>query len=121
MSEPSAPRTRPDSASAAASTSRPRYRRPVGPKLQILLSVILGAFALMAVNSAYLVSVTIARVPENLFYITMFLVHLVLGVAIVVPVIVFGIVHIRNTRNRPNRRAIRAGYALFVCASSIKR
>jgi tetratricopeptide (TPR) repeat protein len=49
----------------------------------------------------------------------MFLGHLVLGVAIVVPVIVFGIAHIRNTRNRPNRRAIRAGYALFGCAIAL--
>ncbi len=119
MSDPASPSSRLDQAAPRPASARPRYRRPVGPKLQVLLSVILGAFALMAVNSAYLVSVTIARVPENLFYLSMFLAHLVLGVAIVVPVIVFGIVHIRNTRNRPNRRAIRAGYALFVCAIAL--
>ncbi len=103
----------------AARPPRPRYRRPVGPRLKVLLAVVLGGFALLVVNSAYLLGVTVTGVPENQFYIWMFLIHLVLGIAIVVPVIVFGIVHIRNTRNRPNRRAIRAGYALFACAIAL--
>ena len=29
------------------------------------------------------------------------------------PVVIFGVLHIKNARNRPNRRAVRAGYALF--------
>src|SRR4029079_7987275 len=32
----------------------------------------------------------------------------------IIPLLVFGILHIRNAYNRPNRRAVRAGYALFV-------
>ena len=32
------------------------------------------------------------------------------------PVIVFGIAHICNADNRPNRRAVRVGYALFATA-----
>lgn len=96
---------------------RKRYVPAVGPKLKKLLAVVFALFALLVVNSVYLLSVTIAGVRfQNWFYLNMFLLHLVLGLAIVVPVIVFGVLHIRNARNRPNRRAIRAGYALFAAA-----
>lgn len=44
----------------------------------------------------------------------MFLIHLLLGLAIVAPVVLFGLFHIRNAYGRPNRRAVRAGLALFV-------
>ena len=39
-----------------------------------------------------------------------------LGLLIVVPVVAFGIAHIRNAYNRPNRRAVYVGYALFTAA-----
>src|SRR6185436_11641684 len=39
-----------------------------------------------------------------------------LGLLIVVPVIVFGIAHIRNAWSRPNRRAVRVGIGLFATA-----
>ena len=51
---------------------------------------------------------------QNWFYLNMFLVHLALGLLFVVPLVVFGIAHMRNAYNRPNRRAVRVGYALFV-------
>ncbi|MDJ0842194.1 MAG: multiheme c-type cytochrome [Acidobacteriota bacterium] len=91
--------------------------KAVGPYLRKLLWVIFGLFALLVVNSVYLVSITVAG-PEyqNWFYLNMFLLHLILGLLIVVPVIAFGIGHIRNTRNRKNRRAVRVGYALFSVA-----
>ena len=74
-------------------------------------------FALLVVNSVYLVSVTMAGVQfQNWFYLVMFLLHLVLGLALVLPVVLFGLFHFRNARHRPNRRAIRAGYALFTTA-----
>ena len=41
---------------------------------------------------------------------------LVLGLAAALPVVIFGMLHIRNARNRPNRRAVRAGYALFTAS-----
>jgi len=103
-----------------ASTTSPRrvkYVPVVGPRLRRLLAAIFALFAVLSVNSVYLVSVTVAGVEyQNWFYLIMFLVHLVLGLIIVVPVIVFGLVHMRNARNRPNKRAIRAGYALFATA-----
>ncbi|MCP3902623.1 MAG: hypothetical protein GY715_03220 [Planctomycetes bacterium] len=96
---------------------RVKYVPVVGPRLRRLLAVIFALFAVLAVNSVYLVSVTVAGAQyQNWFYLIMFLVHLVLGLIIVLPVIVFGLVHMRNARNRPNKRAIRAGYGLFATA-----
>ena len=96
---------------------RKKYVPVVGPRLKKLLGVVFLLFALLMVNSIYLVTITAAGEEfQNYFYQWMFLVHLVLGLAIVVPVVVFGAIHIRNARDRPNRRAIRAGYALFSLA-----
>lgn len=104
-----------------APPSQPRrttYVRAVGPRLRVLLYVVLGLFALLAANSAYLSSITFLSWAkglsyENYFYQYMFLGHLVLGLIIVLPVIIFGIFHLKNSRNRPNKRAVRVGYALF--------
>src|SRR5688500_11168241 len=100
---------------------RRRYVPAVGPRLARLLFVVFGLFALLAVNSVYLVAVRLLegateKVYQNWFYLLMFLFHLVFGLLLVVPVIVFGILHIKNAWNRPNRRAVRVGVGLFVTA-----
>ena len=100
---------------------RKQYVPAVGPRLRKLLFVVFGLFALLAVNSSYLVGITVleswtGRVYQNWFYLSMFLLHLVLGLAIVLPVIAFGAAHIRNTYHRRNRRAVRVGLALFATA-----
>ena len=105
-----------------AEPPRPRrYLPAVSPRLRRLLFVVLGLFALLAVNSVYLLGVRALeavseRTYQNWFYLVMFLGHLVLGALIVLPVIVFGLVHMRNTYQRRNRRAVRVGYALFATA-----
>jgi len=98
-----------------------RYRKAIGPRLAKLFGVVQLLFALIAVNSAYLVGVSLLewstqRVYQNWFYLNMFLAHLVLGALIIVPAIAFGIAHIRNVHNRPNRRAVAVGYVLFAAA-----
>ncbi len=94
-----------------------KYVPVVGPRLKRLLGLVFFLFALLVVNSVYLLSITVAGAQyQNWFYLNMFLLHLILGLGIIVPVIVFGAAHIRNARNRPNKRAIRVGYALFVIA-----
>lgn len=107
--------------STPAKPSKPkkkRYVKAVGPRLKRLLSVVMGLFAITMINAAYLTSITIAGVEyQNWFYLNMVLLHLILGLLLVVPVIVFGIIHWRNTWNRPNRRAIRVGIALFATAN----
>jgi tetratricopeptide (TPR) repeat protein len=108
-----------DTPPSSASPPRRKYVRAVGPNLRVLLSVIFGLVALLGANSAYLLSITILEsatgyLYQNYFYQMMFLGHLVLGLLLVVPFIIFGIGHIKNSYNRPNRRAVRVGYGLFV-------
>lgn len=102
-------------------TPSPRFKHPVGPKLRKLLYVVFALFALLGVNSIYLAGITFLEwrsgdLFQNWFYLMMFLVHLLLGIIIVLPVIIFGLLHMRNTHKRPNRRAVRVGYALFATA-----
>ncbi|MXX62339.1 MAG: tetratricopeptide repeat protein [Holophagales bacterium] len=105
----------------AGSAQRPprrRYRPVIGPRLKPLLWVVFGLFALLAVNSFYLSGVRVAEAAtgetyQNWFYISMFLLHLAVGALFVLPVIWFGLAHMRNARTRPNRRAVKVGYALF--------
>jgi tetratricopeptide (TPR) repeat protein len=95
-----------------------RLRKAIGPRLRRLLALVFGLFAVLAVDSLYLVGVTAlewatGRVYQNWLYMVLFLVHLTLGVALILPVVLFGILHVRNTYNRPNRRAVWVGYGLF--------
>lgn len=106
---------------APAPRRRRRYVPAVGPRLRILLWVVLGLFALLSLNSVYLVTVKLAGwfsgvTYDNYFSLWMFLGHLVLGFALIVPLLVFGCLHIRNAHNRSNRRAVRVGYALFAAS-----
>jgi hypothetical protein len=99
---------------------RIRYVPVIGPRLATLLALVFGLFALLAVNSFYLASVTLLGVEyQNWFYLLMFGLHLVLGIALIGPFLVFGSIHLRNAWNRPNRRAIRAGLALFAVANFV--
>jgi tetratricopeptide (TPR) repeat protein len=102
----------------AGAAPRRKYPRAVGPKLRWLLLGLIGLAAVLGANSAYLVSIRClewlrGQTYQNYFYQLMFLAHLVLGLILIVPVVVFGVLHLRNTHNRPARRAVRVGYALF--------
>ena len=92
-------------------------QRAVGPRLRRLLVIVLAGGALLAANSIYLAAITFAewssgRQLQNYFYQYMFLAHLALGLAIVLPFVVFVIVHVRAAWRRRNRLALRTGYAL---------
>ena len=103
---------------------RKKYVRAVGPRLRWVLYAIFALFAVLGANSVYLSAITflewLQKDPnttyQNYFYMVMFGLHLVLGLVFVVPVIVFGIIHIKNAHDRPNRRAVRVGYALFAAS-----
>lgn len=97
---------------------RRAYVPAVGPGLRVLLRCALALCALLGANSVYLGAVTFlgwlhGESYENYFYQYMFLAHVVLGLLLVVPVLVFGVLHMKNAHARPNRRAVRTGYALF--------
>ncbi len=92
----------------------------VGPGMRKLLLFVLVLFALLVVNSAYLAAITYrewltGESLEDAVYLSMFLGHLLLGVAITVPVLVYGVMHLRRAVRRPNRLAVRLGLALFGC------
>jgi len=98
--------------------TRRRVRKAVGPKLRILLIMVLGLFALLLVNSIYLGGVTWlewrdGETYQDYTYQAMFLFHLIAGLALVVPALLFIGFHMRNTWQRRNRRAVYAGLGLF--------
>ena len=95
---------------AGANGARPKLRPVIGPRLRRLLAVVFTLFGLLAVNSLYLSSVTIAealsgKLYQDYFYQLMFLLHLVLGLIIVMPAVIFGALHLRNAWPRPNYRS----------------
>lgn len=101
-----------------APAPRRKYVRAVGPRLKKLLYVVFALVALLGANSVYLVSITATEAAteqtyQNYFYQYMFLTHLVLGLLLVVPFVIFGALHIKAAWRRPNRRAVRIGLALF--------
>jgi hypothetical protein len=97
---------------------RKKYVRAVGPRLRILLAFIFGLVGILGANSVYLLSITVLEKVkglsyQNYFYQYMFLAHLVLGLLLILPFILFGLFHLKNAYNRPNRRAVRVGLVLF--------
>jgi tetratricopeptide (TPR) repeat protein len=99
--------------------STPRNYPPVlDRRLRRLLGLVLLLFALLAVNSVYLSTITLLENTQGTslqdgFYLSMFLLHLGLGLLLVPPFLLFAILHQRRARRRPNRYAIRAGMGLF--------
>ncbi|TWT73984.1 multiheme c-type cytochrome [Allorhodopirellula solitaria] len=109
---------------AAAAVPRKKYVRAVGPRLRKLLYLIFVLVALLFANAGYLSIFTFlewfqGETYQDFFYQYMFLAHLVLGLVLILPLILFGLVHIWNTKNRRNRRAIKIGYALFAISIAI--
>ena len=111
----------PESQPSTTTSSKPRRprRKPVGPRLKPVLNLVFGLFALLGINAVYLLGVRLLEAAtgetyQNWFYMNMFLVHLVLGLLFVVPTLLFAAAHVRNTHNRPNRRAVKVGYGLLV-------
>jgi tetratricopeptide (TPR) repeat protein len=102
----------------APSTQSPPLKPVLTPALRRLLWGVLLLFGLLVLDSVYLVAVTVAealtgRVLQNEAYLSLFLLHLALGLLLVVPALLFGVLHFRRARRRPNRYAVRAGMALF--------
>lgn len=113
-----------DESPSTAVPQKKKYVRAVGPKLRWVLYFIFGLFAILSANSVYLGAITFLEwlkgdpntTYQNYFYMVMFGGHLVLGLLLVLPVVIFGIIHAKNSSNRPNRRAVRVGYLLFFVA-----
>lgn len=109
---------------APVAPQRRTYVPAVGPRLRILMWVVFFLVALLGANSFYLGGVTFlswktGRTYENWFSILMFAGHLLLGILLVVPFVIFLGIHLLNTRLRKNKRAIRVGYALLVASLAV--
>lgn len=116
--EPRSSGSSPGVPSPALQPKKKAYVRAVSPRLRKLLYVVFGLLALIGANSFYLSTITFlewwrGQTLQNYFYQYMFLGHLALGLLLIVPFIVFGVLHLLASRNRRNRRAVRIGYALF--------
>ncbi len=97
------------------------YTPAIGPRLRPLLWIVLIGFALLGANGVYLASVTAmtwlrGSTQQTFFYMLMVAFHLFLGIALVVPFIVFGLAHLVTSRKRPNKGAIRFGYMLLAAS-----
>ena len=88
--------------SAVSAPSRPR--RVIGPRLRVLLYAVFAITAVTAANSVYLASITAlewlsrrggtAVSYQDHFYLSMFALHVALGLLLIVPFLVFGIAHL---------------------------
>ncbi|MFZ0257992.1 MAG: tetratricopeptide repeat protein [Gammaproteobacteria bacterium] len=95
-----------------------RYRPAMGPRLRQLWFLILGAVAVLTVNSAYLGGITLlewlsSTTYQDYFYQLMFLLHLLVGLLIIVPIVIFAVWHLRSAWPQPNRRAAQVGLGLL--------
>ncbi|MCF6300851.1 MAG: tetratricopeptide repeat protein, partial [Proteobacteria bacterium] len=96
-----------------------RYSKAVGPKLYKLLVFVFVLVGVLLANSMYLASVTLIewvteQSIQNEFYLLMFFAHLIIGIVLILPFIVYGLIHLKNSRNLSNKKAIIAGYSLFI-------
>ncbi|MFZ4079754.1 MAG: multiheme c-type cytochrome [Pirellula sp.] len=98
-------------------SSKPKLA--VTPRTRRILLVVLSLFSLLLANGLYLSGVTFSewffqRTFQDLFYHYMFLLHLVLGLALILPFLAFGFFHWKASYKRRNHRAVRIGYALLI-------
>jgi hypothetical protein len=94
-----------------------RFGSAVSPRVRWVLVAVMVVAAGLSANSIYLALITFlewttGRSLQNYFYQYMFLGHLVLGLAVVLPFAVFLFFHIRAARRRKNPLALRSGYTL---------
>jgi|GEM_PF-112575 len=110
------------SAEAQKTRLKKKYVPAVTPRLRIALMMVFILFALLAANSIYLSGITALEYYTGLglqdyFYQCMFLLHLLLGVLILLPFMIFAYYHLIATRRRKNRNAVRVGYVLLAICS----
>jgi tetratricopeptide (TPR) repeat protein len=95
------------------------YEPALGPRLKILLFFIFAATAILGVTGIYLLSIDVLerlrqRTYTSQFTLQMFVIHLLVGLALIVPFLVFGCTHLLTARKRKNRLAVKLGISLFI-------
>ncbi len=97
-------------------------RAAVSPVLRKLLWVVFLLFGILLASALYLLGITLleaatARSLQGYFYLLVYLGHVLLGLALVGPLVLFGLLHWKAARMLPNLRARRIGYALLVTSA----
>lgn len=95
------------------------YQPAVGPRLKALLLFIFACVGLLGATGVYLLAIRLmewsrSRTYTNPFTLWMFIVHVFLGLLLLLPYLLFGVVHLRTAYRRPNRLAVKLGIALFI-------
>ncbi|HEY7329137.1 MAG TPA: tetratricopeptide repeat protein [Gemmataceae bacterium] len=95
------------------------YEPAIGPRLKILLFIVFAATAVLGVTGIYLLSIDVLerlsqRTYTNQFTLQMFVIHILVGLAFIVPFLVFGCTHLLTARKRKNRLAVKLGISLFI-------
>ena len=96
----------------------------ITPALRRWLRVVLVLFGLLLVDSLILVTTDVVawwtgEAREDGQYLWAFLAHLVLGLVLIVPFIIYGVGHARRGRHRRNRRAVAVGWGLLWIAVAL--
>src|SRR5262245_6832776 len=108
----------------------PAYVHAIGPRLKILLALIFAFVAILGATGAYLSAITFLnwyKAPHTYtspFTLWMFIGHVGVGVAAILPFLIFGTYHFLTARHRPNRVAVRLGLLMFgtgilVCGTGV--
>src|SRR5438105_272327 len=100
------------------------YEPAIGPRLKVLLLLIFTVVALLGATGAYLVAIRVLEFVrglryENQFSIGMFMVHVVFGVLLVIPFLVFGFTHLATAQHLPNRLEGRLGISVFITGIAV--
>jgi tetratricopeptide (TPR) repeat protein len=95
------------------------YEPAVSPALKWLLAFIFAGAAVLGATGVYLGSISLLEkaqdaISTNAFTLWMYLVHVLVGILLVLPFLIFGVRHWAGARHRPNRRAVRLGKGLFL-------
>jgi tetratricopeptide (TPR) repeat protein len=95
------------------------YEPAIGPRLKILLFLVFAATAILGVTGIYLLAIDVLermlqRTYTSIFTLQMFVIHILVGLAIIVPFLVFGFTHLLTALKRKNRLAVKLGIALFI-------
>jgi tetratricopeptide (TPR) repeat protein len=96
------------------------YEPAIGPRLKILLFVVFAATAVLGVTGIYLLAIDVLerlqqRTYTSQFTLQMFVIHILVGLAFIVPFLIFGCTHLLTARKRKNRLAVKLGVVLFLC------
>ncbi|HEY7309033.1 MAG TPA: multiheme c-type cytochrome [Gemmataceae bacterium] len=95
------------------------YEPAIGPRLKSLLFLVFAGTAALGVTGIYLLAIRVlemisTRTYTNQFTLQMFVAHILFGLAIILPFLVFGCTHLLTARKRKNRLAVKLGITLFV-------